>query len=220
MDRSSILAHRGLFHSLSDRNSISALKLALDQGFGLETDVRDLNGRVVISHDPPLEGEHPADLAWLLGRVVSSGSTGRIALNVKSDGLRSAISELVHLNQIKRDQLFVFDMSVPDLVSYLGSPISLYTRISEYEKDLPFVNKILGVWVDNFTGVFPQVQQAHQLMNRGLRATIVSPELHNRDHLPLWKEILSSGIHHNKLFELCTDLPKEAASYFCDRRDP
>lgn len=216
MNRSSILAHRGLFHSKADRNSVSALNLALEKGFGIETDVRDLNGKLVISHDPPLESEDPPDLGWLLGRIRSIGSTGKVALNIKADGLMPAISELVGLSGIDSKRFFVFDMSLPDAITYLTCPIPMYARISEYETELPFLDNVSGVWVDNFTGGFPQVQRAFDLINGGIRATIVSPELHQRVHQPLWQEILNSGIHHHHLFELCTDFPNEAANYFCD----
>lgn len=48
-----IIAHRGLWKNLSQKNSSQAFKTALASGFGIETDVRDLNGKLVISHDTP-----------------------------------------------------------------------------------------------------------------------------------------------------------------------
>lgn len=200
----------------SEKNSKIALNRALEHGFGLETDVRDLNGKLVISHDPPVESSDLPKLRWLLERVSASGSGSRIALNVKADGLASSISEMVQTSGINSEQIYVFDMSVPDSMPYLRTPLHVYSRLSEYEDNPHFHHNLRGVWVDNFTGAFPQVQHAKEMMRKGIRAAIVSPELHRRDHHPLWQAILDSGIYHNPLFELCTDLPDEAASQFCD----
>ena len=106
-------------------------------------------------------------------------------------------------------------MSIPDTISYLKANIPVYSRLSEYEDQPPFLANVQGVWVDSFTGDLPQVQRADYLMRQGIRAAIVSPELHKRDYRPLWQAILDSGIYHNPLFELCTDLPNEAANHFC-----
>ena len=56
MDCRNILAHRGCWGQSVKRNSFEALKRALEEGFGIETDFRDCNGVIVISHDPP-EGD-------------------------------------------------------------------------------------------------------------------------------------------------------------------
>ena len=60
MKKSSILAHRGLWQNVAAKNSISSIKLALVNGFGLETDIRDLDGELVISHDPTTILKRPA----------------------------------------------------------------------------------------------------------------------------------------------------------------
>ena len=46
-----ILAHRGVWRISEERNSMSSIRAALDAGFGIETDVRDYKGNLVISHD-------------------------------------------------------------------------------------------------------------------------------------------------------------------------
>ena len=47
--KGSILAHRGLWESKHDGNSLSSLCNALDSEFGLETDIRDSNGEIIIA---------------------------------------------------------------------------------------------------------------------------------------------------------------------------
>ena len=46
-----IIAHRGFWLEKSEQNSLKAFKKAFENGFGVETDVRDFNGELVISHD-------------------------------------------------------------------------------------------------------------------------------------------------------------------------
>jgi hypothetical protein len=57
---------------------------------------------------------------------------------------------------------------------------------------------------------------AEEIMAKGLRAAVVSSELHHREHQSLWKALLETGIYQNPLFELCTDLPYDAEDLFCD----
>ncbi|MEB3168807.1 MAG: hypothetical protein VKK97_08755 [Synechococcaceae cyanobacterium] len=214
MKSSSILAHRGWFLEPSEKNTEVAFQRAISHGFGIETDIRDHNGHLVIAHDPPRDSPPPLTLEWFFALIQSSGSQGRIALNIKADGLMPMLRATQEAAGLGEDQAFVFDMSVPDAISFLGSKIHSYSRISEYEPTPPFSDQIQGVWVDNFTGTFPQVSRAAELLEQGIRAAIVSPELHRRDPVPLWNDILDSGIHAHPLFELCTDLPSQAAEMF------
>lgn len=216
MNRSAILAHRGWFLEDREKNTKVAIARALDNGFGLETDIRDLNGRIVISHDPPLEQAQLPDLRWLLERIAHSSIHARIALNVKADGLANVIADLIEMAGVNSDQIYVFDMSIPDSLAYLNSTIPAYVRISEFEKEPSFVDRAMGVWVDDFTGTCPQIERAAELLGRGIRTALVSAELHRRDHRPLWNAIVSAGLHRHPLFELCTDYPAEAASLFCE----
>jgi len=216
MKRSSILAHRGLFFNESEKNSPIALRRALDEGFGIETDLRDLDGRVVISHDPPRLNATPSSFEWFLDQVASSPSTGRIGLNIKSDGLSAMVESEIESIGIDVDRFFVFDMSVPDSLSYLKGCIPVYSRISDYEPMPTILKNAKGIWVDNFNGCFQQVKQAKDLTDKGIRAAIVSPELHLRNHVNLWNQITDAGLHLSPLFELCTDFPVEAANYFCN----
>ena len=47
-----IIAHRGLWsEDVNFQNTKLAFQNALKNGFGIETDIRDSNGELVISHD-------------------------------------------------------------------------------------------------------------------------------------------------------------------------
>lgn len=215
MQKSSILAHRGLFSNPLEMNSRKALSHALEQGFGVETDLRDLNGKIVISHDPPREISLPTSLEWLLDHIASSPTNGRIGLNIKSDGLSSMLESEIQAAGVQGLRIFVFDMSVPDSISYLKGTIPLYSRVSDYEPIPAFANKAKGIWIDNISGAFAQVESAKHFISQGVRAAVVSPELHGRNHESLWDEILVSKLYLSPLFELCTDFPVEASNQFC-----
>ncbi|UVV76362.1 hypothetical protein NXW84_21120 [Bacteroides fragilis] len=45
-----IIAHRGFWNKESEKNTLTAIKRAIDNGYGFETDYRDNNGTIVISH--------------------------------------------------------------------------------------------------------------------------------------------------------------------------
>lgn len=215
MQRSSILAHRGLFLNDKDKNSIEAFRRAFDAGFGIETDLRDLNGSIVVSHDPPIASTNLLSFQGLLSTYLSYSSSGRLALNIKSDGLSALVHATIKNNNLNPARCFVFDMSVPDALSYLDGTVPVYTRISDHEPVASFLSKSDGVWVDNFDGTFQQVLKSLDLVQQGIKVALVSSELHKRDHNDLWRDILLSGLHRSPLFELCTDFPVEACQYFC-----
>ena len=52
-----ILAHRGFWQSEDEKNTKVAFERAFDNGFGIETDLRDIKGTIVISHNMPTGDE-------------------------------------------------------------------------------------------------------------------------------------------------------------------
>lgn len=220
MKRSNILAHRGLWTHSEEKNRLGALISALEFGFGVETDVRDLNGTLVVAHDPPRQNNSMLYLSDLLEAAAPTINTQRLALNIKADGLAGMVKEIVEqwfgANTVN---CFVFDMSVPDSLNYLHSDLDCYSRASEYEHEPCNLDRALGVWVDNFTGDYDQINACEKFLALGKRVTCVSPELHGREHWPVWEDLILSGVSSADGFELCTDFPMEAYEYFgglCD----
>ena len=216
MKKASIIAHRGLWSHEIKANSKQALTSALQMGFGLETDIRDYSGELIISHDPPTTSSSLTPLRWLTNVYAMSKSNSRIALNIKSDGLNDMINQSLHSLGLNNENIFAFDMSIPDMIRYIDGPTSIYSRVSEFEEQILFEEKVHGVWVDNFQGGFDQLKCAKKALDMGLRATIVSSELHSRDHRPLWLDILNSKIYKHPYFEICTDFPVQASEQFCN----
>ncbi|MFV0244054.1 MAG: hypothetical protein ACK5IB_03395 [Qingshengfaniella sp.] len=165
-----------------------------------------------MSHDPvPAQGALLA--ADLFADYAGLGATGRLALNIKADGLQHMLLAALHEATIPVTQVFAFDMSVPDALGYLKTGCPAYTRLSEYETEPAFLTAAAGVWIDNFTGDFPQIAAARRYLATGHRVALVSPELHGRPHGCLWKAVRDAGLHRHDAFEICTDFPNEAFDF-------
>lgn len=46
-----VLSHRGYWKNSLEKNKFVAFERSFSMGFGTETDIRDFNGELVISHD-------------------------------------------------------------------------------------------------------------------------------------------------------------------------
>ena len=213
MQSSFILAHRGYWSNFSEKNTFTSLQKALSLGYGIETDVRDFNGQLVISHDPPLSTHSLTRLEDFL-KFASSFPSSCIAFNIKSDGLASSLSKIVSQYQLLPNKYFFFDMSIPDMVSYLSLGLPCYARNSELEPFSINHSAITGHWVDTFDDTYPQVSAALKIIESGLCAAIVSPELHGKKHIQVWEQIKSNELHLSPSFRLCTDFPDQAFSFF------
>ncbi|WP_449567282.1 hypothetical protein [Lelliottia nimipressuralis] len=203
-----ILAHRGLWLAPEERNTRTALWTGFHRGFGAETDVRDLDGELVISHDMPRRGALP--LSVVLEDYVRAGQPGLLALNVKSDGLAPAMKVL--LDQYGVDNYFCFDMSVPDTFSYLQAGLRTAARFSEYEPEGGLSARLPVLWVDGFEGVTVTVEALRHWLEIGKRVCLVSPELHGRRSEELWSLLLQlpPALRARPNLMLCTDFPERA----------
>lgn len=127
-----IISHRGYWKNIKKKNTISAFKKSFELGFGTETDIRDFNGELVISHDIPNSSiEELIYVDDFFKLYKSIGNNLPLALNIKSDGLQEMLKNLI----IKYDisNYFVFDMSIPDTLGYMKKNINYFSRQSEFE---------------------------------------------------------------------------------------
>lgn len=204
-----ILSHRGYWKEVAEKNTIEAMRRSFSLGFGTETDVRDYNGDLVISHD--IADENAISFQKFLEIYGEYNKDLPLALNIKSDGLQLKLKEALARNKI--ENYFLFDMSIPDALGYLRNEVkNVFTRQSEYEKDPSFYEKANGVWLDSFEGDWFDNNLISAHLARGKMVCIVSPELHKRSHLESWKKYKFLSTEKN-LF-LCTDLPEEAREFF------
>ena len=208
-----ILAHRGLWFNRNERNSLSALFKGLDEGYGLETDVRDLNGLLVISHDMPI-ADSAIPLEQLLRYYNDGGFTSTLGLNIKADGLQEKLSKELKDHNI--NNYFVFDMSVPDTLGYLKIGMPTFVRRSDLEHYPEITSRAQGVWLDELIEPWINADVILEQIAEADAVCIVSSELHGREYTSQWANIesaLNIGCPSSKLL-VCTDFPHKAERFF------
>lgn len=206
-----ILAHRGYWKEPGEKNSIAAFDRSFALGFGVETDIRDSGRELYIAHDMPAGNEQK--VSDFLDQYCAYKNPMMLALNVKADGLQSAMAGL--LNERKIDSYFFFDMSLPDAIGYMKNGLHFYTRESEYEKQPYLYEEAAGIWLDEFNGHWIDEDVIARHVKAGKKICIVSPELHKRPYQAEWEHYrhIINKFGWDDLM-LCTDLPEEAQNFF------
>lgn len=206
-----ILSHRGYWLTPSEKNMPEAFDRSFASGFGTETDVRDLDGTLVIAHDPPRKGAMTVEA--FLSRHASVDAALPLALNVKADGLQTMVAEL--LQRFEVPDAFVFDMSIPDTLGWLKAGVPVFTRMSDFEPDPVLADRCAGIWLDAFQSDWWDAATVESQVASGRRVCIVSPELHKREHIPVWERLADAGdLIATDDVMLCTDFPEAAKEFF------
>ena len=203
---SRILAHRGHWKGefgLQDLepNSLKALLRAVENGFGIETDLRDHCGEIVISHDPV------KDFALKFGEFEELDVRGPVALNVKSDGLVPLLTSSPISSPF---EYFFFDMSFPEQRKYSENQLPFASRMSEVENIIH--DRSQYIWLDSFESDWFIGKSSLTLRAAERKVILVSPELHNRPYLLAWKWVANAMATNANLF-ICTDFPSQFLKY-------
>ena len=204
-----LLSHRGLWGLNREKNSMEALNYSFQCNIGIETDIRDFDGKLVISHDPPSKSAFIL-LDDLLRAYVNSGHRPVLGLNIKADGIQNLLME--SLSRFSVDNYFVFDMSLPDTLGYVKLQMPFAVRLSEYEVENELMEIAPWVWLDCFEGNWFSARDVEKLLMREKRVAVVSPQLHNREPTVSWEMLRHIASHPN--IYLCTDLINEAREFF------
>lgn len=207
-----ILAHRGAWRNEKEKNTLEALKRAVLNGWGFESDIRDYNGNLVISHNI---ADDNCILAESVFKMLADTKTSNyFAINIKADGLKNILVDLINKYNIKN--YFCFDMSVPQLVEYQELGLKCFSRQSEYENSPVLLGKATGIWLDAFQDdTWLTEGKINGYIEQGKLVSLVSPELHQREYLPFWEKVKNADIDFSKIL-LCTDIPSLAEQYFKD----
>lgn len=204
-----ILSHRGYWMQSDEKNTMAAFRRSFELGFGIETDIRDHAGELLIAHDIP-RGDEPR-LVDVLALWRETSCTGPLALNIKADGLQAqAAQALVPYPELEH---FYFDMSIPDTLGWARQGSPFYLRLSEYEPVLAPIAGCAGIWLDAFEACWYDARLLGALLDRH-PVCVVSAELHKRAHLPHWEFLAASGLSQHAGLSLCTDLPLDARAFF------
>ena len=208
-----IVAHRGLWTVSKEKNSPEAISRALKQGFSLETDFRDHNGKIIISHDPKKLKEKVFSFNEFI-KLSSKFSSSKtlIAANIKADGLAYLLTKK---KELKIKNFYFFDMSIPDHISFINSGFNSLARVSDLEDPkLKFSKLTDGFWIDFFFDETEIIKNINYCLSKNKKTILVSSELHHKDKTKMWNSIYNAGLFKNKNFYLCTDLPYEALTFF------
>ena len=208
-----VISHRGYWIDSEEKNSEVAFRRAFSNGFGVETDLRDFNGEVVISHDMPVGKVMTFD--YFLQLYCEYDKELTLALNIKSDGLAKIIKDFLLKYQVSN--YFLFDMSAPDQYQIINENLYTYSRISDFENQVLFENDIKGIWLDAFKSVWYNQKDIEKLLET-YSVCVVSSELHGREYMDQWK-LLSNIIGRDKEILICTDKPVDAEIFFGGKND-
>ena len=156
-------------------NSIEKLKLT-SRTLGIEVDIRSNGSRMYVSHDAFEDGIDFEQ--WLEGYDHQF-----LIANVKEEGMESRLREILSAMNIQKWAFL--DQSFPFLIKEIKSGFhQTMLRVSEFENPS---GEFLGdlkpewIWLDSFTGKYPQVEQILNWKLLGYKFMVVSPELQARD---------------------------------------
>ena len=198
-----IIAHRGWWKKEDEKNSVVAFERAFENGFGVETDLRDIKGEIVISHNMPKGDEISFDefLKLLDGRNLP------LALNIKADGLADEIKRL--LEKYNHTNYFTFDMSIPEMVYQHKLGLKVFTGLSDIIPNPIMFAEAEGVWLDCFNSDWFSENEIREILDKDKKVCIVSPDLHKREYKSVWAKY--KGVEG---VMVCTDYPDIAEEYF------
>ena len=179
-------------------NTINHLK-SVPKEFGVEIDIRSFNNKVIISHEPLLNGVEFED--W-----ISFYKHDFLILNVKEEGLEKYLLDILKKHKIKN--FFFLDQSFPFLLKTIKSGEKRCAiRISEFESIDSAYNlagMIEWVWIDYFNK-FPLNQNDFiELKKLGYKICIVSPEIQGKENCEI--NILKNFLMKNEIYPdaVCT----------------
>lgn len=205
-----IIAHRGLWHKEDEKNAMVSFERAFKNNIGIETDIRDYQGELVISHNVADSTCDKVDEVFKLYKRLNTSA--KLALNVKADGIQDLLVELLNKHNI--DNYFVFDMSIPEAVVYNDRKINYYTRNSDIENQCVLYENAQGVWVDAFYNDWDIETAIKNHLSQGKEVSLISPEIHKKDEKQTWEMLKKTGIFKDNNFYLCTDIVHEAEEFF------
>jgi len=205
-----IITHRGYWKNGEEKNKIVAFKRSFSLNLGTETDFRDYNEQIVISHD--IANKECITARQFFQIFSEHNPTLTLALNVKADGLQKKLVALIQ--EFKIENYFVFDMSIPDTIGYMDSRMKFYSRQSEYEPQPAFYEQCDGIWLDAFIDIWYDAELIRQHIGNNKSVALVSPELHKRSPYKMWEYLKQNNLDTSERIILCTDVPEEACVFF------
>ena len=192
-----IIAHRGYWNETIRGNSPKALREALERGYGFESDVRDYQGKMVISHN--IADDICQDAEEVFMWLHEFDDNYCFAINIKADGLKDILKN--YIQQYSISNYFLFDMSIPQMVEFEEMGLRYFTRQSEIETKPCMYEHAAGVWIDPFwktDWITEELLRNH--INNGKEVCLVSPDLHGNEHRSFWSKLKEWNIDELNVF--------------------
>ena len=124
-----IICHRGLWKTQKQQNQLDACLKAAKEFDGLEIDLKNRNGQIVLSHDPITSKESPIELVDLLKELKKIKVEPMIAFNIKEDGLGPNLKTII--DRFKCRDYFCFDLSRPEELKYQSIGLKVFQRFGD-----------------------------------------------------------------------------------------
>ena len=157
-------------------NTIEQLR-SVPTNLGVEIDVRSDGDSLVLSHDPFMRGLVLFD-DWL-----TNYRHNGIIVNIKEEGLEERILELLTSHSV--EDYFFLDQSFPFLMRTIRrGELRSAVRVSDFESAETASNLNPSpdwVWLDSFTGNWHHLSEVKNLVSKGYKTCLVSPELQGRN---------------------------------------
>ena len=220
-----ILAHRANLEGPNPKleNSLAATRRALEEGFGIETDLqRDADRQFYISHDlgPRTQENDFGGFSELFRKF----DDRVIAMNVKELGYEAELIDLQISGAMGRHS-FYFDFELLEpatpgrtqkMLQTLsdGGQVRMASRLSDRNEPLDQSLSIPAtiIWADEFDSLWLTREHIEAVHAAGRQVYAISPEIHGFkkvDRLRRWGEFKEWGIEG-----LCTDEALEAQAFF------
>lgn len=150
----------------------------LDPNWGIELDLRDYDGEVIVQHDPFKSGE-------LFKEYIKKVENRDLILNIKCERIEYHILHILNEANYTGNYFFL-DSTFPMIYTLSNQGESnIALRFSEYEGiDIleQMQGKVKWVWVDVFKKLPLTKEICHKIKLMGYNICLVSPELQGHDN--------------------------------------
>ena len=204
-----IIAHRGYWKTAAEQNTLAGFRRAFELGYGIETDVRDCLGKIVISHPLPMGNELLLDEVLTLHQELNKNLP--LALHLNACGLGNSIQNKVQ--HYPDSNIFCFGNPLPDL-KYCVKNLSLnvFTVGSDICPVYPFFKEVKGIWLDSFMVPYNKTL-IQNLINQGKEVCIVGEDLYGRNNDDLLKQLIQMNLIDNDHLMICTNQPDAVSAF-------
>ena len=202
-----IICHRGLWKKKVQQNEKYACVMGQKMFDGIEIDLKNHAGEIVLSHDPINNGQTLTRLEDLF----KENQFSFYALNIKEDGLGPKLKKLIIKHKIKN--YMCFDLSRPEWLTYRNLNLKSFDRFGDEDPLPTHIDQGLVLDIFNQRSYIKVITHLTRLTDQ-VDLFIISPGLHGQDPIQFWRKLKKLSLHWKGTLYLCTDHPQKADHFF------